>query len=75
MDEKFKVDKKKETLLYILGFIFTGVINVAFWIQLPQIIRDSVPGDAPFIFLAGLAAAGSLVGIIVHYLMFRDATR
>jgi hypothetical protein len=75
MEDRFKVDKKKETLLYLAGFIFSGVINVAFWIQLPQIIQDSMPGDGPFIALAGLAAVGSLVGIIVHYLMFRDATR
>ena len=75
MDEKFKVDTKKETLGYLAGFIFSAVINIAFWIQLPQIIRDSAPGDGPFIALAGLAAAGSLVGIIVHYVLFRKANQ
>ena len=75
MEDKFKVDKQKENLIYLGGFIFSGVINIAFWISLPDIIRECVPGDEPFIFLGGFAAAGSFIGLLVHYLMFRDATK
>ena len=75
MEDKFKVDKQKENLIYLGGFIFSGVINIAFWISLPSIIRECVPGDEPFIFLGGFAAAGSFIALLVHYLMFRNATR
>jgi hypothetical protein len=75
MEDKFKVDKQKENLIYLGGFIFSGVINIAFWISLPDIIRECVPGDEPFIFLGGFAAAGSFIALLVHYLMFNDATR
>lgn len=75
MEDKFKVDKQKENLIYLGGFIFSGVINIAFWISLPDIIRECVPGDEPFIFLGGFAAAGSFIALLVHYLMFRNATR
>jgi hypothetical protein len=75
MEDKFKVDKQKENLIYLGGFIFSGVINIAFWISLPDIIRECVPGDEPFIFLGGFAAAGSFIALLVHYLMFKDATR
>ena len=75
MEDKFKVDKQKENLIYLGGFIFSGVFNIAFWISLPDIIRECVPGDEPFIFLGGFAAAGSFIALLVHYLMFRNATR
>ena len=75
MEDRFGVNKRKENLIYLGGFIFSGVINIAFWISLPQIIRDSMPGDGPFIFLGGFAAAGSFVALLVHYLMFRKATK
>ena len=57
MEDRFGVNKRKENLIYLGGFIFSGVINRAFWISLPGIIRDSMPGDGPFIFLGGFAAA------------------
>jgi hypothetical protein len=75
MEDKFKVDKQKENMIYLAGFLFSGLINIAFWVSLPGIIRDSMPGDGPFIFLGGLAVAGSFIGLLVHYLMFRDATK
>lgn len=75
MEDKFKVDKQKENQIYLLCFLFSGFINAAFWISLPGIIRESVPGDGPFIFLGGFAAAGSFIGLLVHYLMFRNATK
>ena len=75
MEDRFEVNKRKENLIYLGGFIFSGVINIAFWISLPGIIRDSVPGDGPFIFLGGFAAAGSFIALVVHYLMFRNATK
>ena len=75
MEERFKVNEKKENLIYLCCFIISGVINIAFWISLPSIIRECVPGDEPFIFLGGFAAAGSFIALLVHYLMFRNATR
>lgn len=75
MEERFKVNKRKENLIYLACFLFSGLINLAFWTSLPDIIDGSVEGDAPFIFLAGVAAAGSFIGITIHYLMFRNSTR
>ncbi len=75
MEDRFKVNKRKENLIYLGGFIFSGLINIAFWISLPEIISGSMPGDEPFIFLGGLAVAGSFIGLLIHYLMFRNATR
>ena len=75
MEDKFKIDKQKENRIYLLCFLFSGIINIAFWISLPGIIRDSIPGDGPFIFLGGFAAAGSFIGLLVHYIMFRNVTK
>ena len=75
MEDRFKVNKRKENLIYLAGFLFSGIINIAFWISLPGIIRECIPGDEPFIFLGGFAAAGSFIALLVHYLMFRDATK
>ena len=75
MEERFKVNEKKENLIYLCCFIISGVINIAFWISLPSIIHDSVEGDGPVIFLGGFAAAGSFIGLLVHYLMFRNVTK
>lgn len=75
MEDRFKVNKRKENLIYLGGFLFSGVINIAFWVSLPGIIQESVEGDGPFIFLGGFAVAGSFIGLLVHYLMFRNATK
>ena len=75
MEDRFKVNKRKENLGYLAGFIFSGVINIAFWVSLPSIIQESVEGDGPFIFLGGFAVAGSFIALLVHYLMFRNATK
>lgn len=75
MEDRFKVNKRKENLIYLAGFLFSGIINIAFWVSLPGIIRECIPGDKPFIFLGGFAAAGSFIALLVHYLMFRDATK
>lgn len=75
MEDRFKVNKRKENLIYLAGFIFSGVINIAFWVSLPSIIQGSMEGDGPFIVLGGLAVAGSFIGLLIHYLMFRDATK
>ena len=72
MEDRFKVNKGKENLIYLGGFILSGVINIAFWTSLPSIIHDSVEGDGAFIILAGFAAAGSFIGLLVHYLIFRN---
>jgi len=34
-----------------------------------------MPGDGPFIFLGGFAVAGSFIGLLVHYLMYRNVTK
>ena len=75
MEDRFKVNKRKENLIYLGGFLFSGVINIAFWVSLPSIIQESVEGDGIFIALGGFAAAGSFIGLLVHYLMFRNATK
>jgi len=75
MEDRFKINKRKENLIYLVGFILIGVINIAFWTSLPSIIQDSVEGDGIFICLAGFAAAGSFIGLLVHYLMFRNITK
>lgn len=75
MEERFKVNKRKENMIYLACFLLSGFINIAFWISLPGIIRDSIPGDGIFIFLGGFAAAGSFIGLLVHYLMFRNVTK
>ena len=75
MEDKFGVNKGKENLIYLAGFIFSGFINIAFWISLPGILRDCVPGDELFIFLGGFAVAGSFIALLVHYLMFRNVTK
>ena len=73
-------------MIYLAVFLFSGLINIAFWISLPGIIRECIPGDEPFIFLGGFADSHSdwfsarseswkLIGLLVHYLMFRDATK
>jgi hypothetical protein len=75
MEDRFKVNKGKENLIYLGGFILSGIINIAFWTSLPSIIQDSAEGDTPFIILGGFAAAGSFIGLLVHYLMYRNATK
>jgi hypothetical protein len=64
MEDRFKVNKRKENLIYLVGFIFSGVINIAFWVYLPSIIQESVEGDGIFIALGGFAVAGSFIGYI-----------
>lgn len=75
MEERFKVNKRKENMIYLACFLLSGFINITFWISLPGIIRDSIPGDGIFIFLGGFAAAGSFIGLLVHYLIFRNVTK
>jgi hypothetical protein len=75
MEDRFKVNKRKENLIYLGGFLFSGLINIAFWVSLPSIIQESVEGDGIFIALGGFAVAGSFIALLVHYLMFRNATK
>jgi hypothetical protein len=74
-EDRFKINKQRENMIYLACFLFSGFINIAFWISLPGIIRECIPGDEPFIFLGGFAAAGSFIGLLVHYLMFRNVTK
>lgn len=72
MEDRFKINRRRENLIYLLCFIFSGTINIAFWISLPGILAEAVSEDIPFIWLGGFAAAGSLIALTVHYLMFRN---
>lgn len=72
MDERFKINRRRENRIYLACFLLSGIINVAFWFSLPGIIRDCYPGDEPFIVLAGLAAAGSLIGLTIHWWGYRN---
>ena len=71
MEDRFKINKQRENMIYLICFLFSGTINIAFWISLPDIIAEAIPEDVPFIWLGGFAAAGSLIGLTIHYLMFR----
>lgn len=75
MEDRFKVNKRKENLIYLAGFIFSGLLNILFWTSLPSIIQGSMEGDGPFIFLGGFAVAASFIGLLIHYLIFRNATK
>jgi len=75
MEDRFKINKRRENMIYLACFLLSGTINIAFWISLPGIIADTPSEDVPFIFLAGFAAAGSIVGLTIHYLMFRNITK
>lgn len=75
MSDKFNVNKGKENLIYLGGFIFTGIINIAFWSQFSNILNDSVKEDVPFIWLGAFSVSASFIALVVHYLMFRDKTK
>ena len=66
---------KREMQLYIVGFVFVGVITGAFWFSLPAILNESVEEDIPFIWLAGFAAAGSLIALIIHFIIYLRVTK
>jgi prolipoprotein diacylglyceryltransferase len=74
MESKFD-NVKKEMQLYIAGFIFIGFINAAFWFSLPDILDEAMDEDIPFIWLGGFAAAGSLIGLIIHFIIYLKATK
>jgi heme/copper-type cytochrome/quinol oxidase subunit 4 len=74
MESKFD-NVKKEMQLYIVGFVFELIINVAFFTSLPDIINESSEEDMPFIWLAGFAAIGSLIALIIHFIMYLGATK
>jgi hypothetical protein len=74
MESKFD-NVKKEMQLYIAGFVFELIINVAFFTSLPDIINEASEEDMPFIWLAGFAAIGSLIALIIHFIMYLGATK
>ncbi len=74
MESKFD-NTRKEMQLYIAGFVFELIINVAFFTSLPDIINEASEEDIPFIWLGGFAAAGSLIGLVIHFIMYLKATK
>jgi prolipoprotein diacylglyceryltransferase len=74
MESKFD-NTRKEMQLYIAGFVFELIINVAFFSSLPDIINEASEEDIPFIWLGGFAAAGSLIGLVIHFIMYLKATK
>lgn len=74
MESKFD-NVKREMQLYIAGFVFELIINVAFFSSLPDIINEASEEDMPFIWLAGFAAAGSLIGLVIHFIIYLGATK
>lgn len=74
MESKFD-NVRKEMQLYIAGFVFELIINVAFFSSLPGIINEASEEDMPFIWLAGFAAAGSLIGLVIHFIIYLRATK
>ncbi len=74
MESKFD-NVRKEMQLYIAGFVFELIINVAFFTSLPDIINEASEEDMPFIWLAGFAAAGSLIALVIHFIIYLGATK
>ena len=74
MENKFD-NVKKEMRLYIAGFVFELIINIAFFSSLPDIIDGAIEEDIPFIWLGGFAAAGSLIALIIHFIIYLKATK
>jgi len=70
MEDRFKINRRKEKLIYLAGFLFSGIINLAFWLSFPSILSESIPEDRPFIYLGGFAAIGSFIALLVHYIMY-----
>ena len=73
MESKFD-NVKKEMQLYRAGFIFVGFINVMFWKDFSEMWNDS-ENDKLFVFLGAFAAAGSLIALFIHYLIYLKATK
>jgi hypothetical protein len=74
MENKFD-NVKKEMRLYIAGFVFELIINIAFFSSLPDIIDQAIEEDIPFIWLGGFAAAGSLIALVIHFIIYLKATK
>ena len=74
MENRFD-NVKKEMLLYKLGFAFVGFINIAFWFSLPDILDQAIDEDIPFIWLGAFSAAGSLIALVIHFIMYLKATK
>jgi hypothetical protein len=65
---------KKEMQLYIAGFIFVGFINIMFWKDFTYMWNDE-ENDKIFVFLGGFSAIGSLIGLLIHFLIYLKATK
>lgn len=74
MENRFD-NVKKEMRLYIAGFIFELIINIAFFTSLPDIINEASEEDIPFIWLGGFAAASSLIALVIHFIIYLKATK
>jgi hypothetical protein len=65
---------KKEMQLYIAGFIFVGFMNIMFWKDFIYMWNDK-ENDKLFVFLGGFSAIGSLIGLLIHFLIYLKATK
>ena len=74
MENRFD-NTRKEMQLYIAGFVFELIINIAFFTSLPDILDEAIEEDIPFIWLAGFAAAGSLIALVIHFIIYLKATK
>jgi hypothetical protein len=73
MESKFD-NVKKEMQIYIAGFIFVGFINVMFWKDFSEMWNDPI-NDKIFVFLGAFAGTGSLIGLIIHFIIYLKATK
>jgi hypothetical protein len=73
MESKFD-NVRKEMQIYIAGFIFVGFINVMFWKDFSEMWNDPI-NNKLFVFLGAFAAAGSLIGLVIHFIMYLKATK
>jgi len=73
MEDKNKFDNEpKEYRNYILGFLFSGILNIAFWSKFSDMYNNpDSPEDVKFIVIGGVVIAASFIALLVHMLIYR----
>ena len=65
---------KKEMQIYIIQFIVIGFINIMFWKDFSDIWNDT-SNDKFFVFLGAFACGGSLIALIIHFIIYLNNTK
>jgi len=76
MEDKFGVNKRRENSIYLVSFLLSAVMNIAFWINFPDMIRyPDAPEDVKFIYIGACALLGGTIALIVHFMMFLKSSK